>query len=297
MSVQRSQVVGVRLKGGLGNQMFQYAAGLALAERLGARLVCDTGHYRREDRGDRNLGLGAFGIELKLAHLPPLAPLRQLLMLLGLRYTEFRHGTIFRQVSGYDAAFETLAAPAILHGYLQSWRFFVGHEASVRKTFDTTRLATERTATLAAEIGAAHTPVAVHVRRGDYLKDEKSVARFGILGADHYHAARAALEARLDARGAAPTYFLFSDESERAATELRDWPGLRPVTGFSGHEDLYLMSRCRHFIIANSTFSWWGAWLGTAPDKLVVAPRRWFGPAHPNPGDVDDRLPPDWIRV
>ena len=293
MSVHSPAVVGVRLTHGLGNQMYQYAAGLALAERLGARLVCDIGHFRRRDRGDRDLGLGAFGLELPTGHIPPLVPLRHIAMALGLKYSEFRHCTIFRHIGAFDPAFDKLTAPVALHGFLQSWRFFEGHEASVRRAFDTSRLATGRLAAVSAEIAAARNPVAVHVRRGDYLKDEETMSLFGILGADYYRAAREALEARLDA----PTYFLFSDEIDRATAELRDWSGLRPVAGFTGPEDLHLMSLCRHFIIANSTFSWWGAWLGTAPGKLVVGPHRWFGPAHPFEENTYDRLLPDWIRV
>ncbi len=293
MPAQRPAIVGVKISAGLGNQMFQYAAGLALAERLGAELVCDIRHYEYEDRGDRGLGLPVFGIELKPARVPPFRPLRQLSMALGLQHANFRQARVLLQVEKYEPEFEQLTAPAVLAGYFQSWRFFAGHEASVRRVFDTRRLATDRIAAVAAEIAAARHPVAVHVRRGDYLKDARSAAYFGVLDTGYYNAARAALEARVNA----PTYFLFSDEIGRAADELRGWPGLRPVTGFTGPEDLHLMSLCRHFIIANSTFSWWGAWLGTARDKLVAGPRRWFGPGYPHRVEIDDRLPLDWIRV
>ncbi|MBK8082834.1 MAG: alpha-1,2-fucosyltransferase [Devosia sp.] len=126
------------------------------------------------------------------------------------------------------------------------------------------------------------------MRRGDYLVDQQATAHFGVLGPDHYAAARQALEARVPA----PTYFLFSDEPERARTELATWPDLRPVAGLSGPEDLRLMSLCRHFIIANSTFSWWGrgwvrrqtSWLSdlaggsdrntTCPSRSTTACRR-----------------------
>ncbi len=293
MSAPLPARVGVKLSDGLGNQMFQYAAGLALAERLGAELVCDTGHYHYKDRGDRGLGLEAFGIELRIERVPPFKPLRHLAMALGLKHAPFRRAATFRHRENFDPAFLELTAPIALTGYFQSWRFFDGYESRMRQVFDTGRLATPRLASLTAEIAAARNPVAVHVRRGDYLKDAQSIAFFGVLGGNYYDAARHALEARVEA----PTYFLFSDEIDRATTELRGWPGLRPVTGFTGPEDLRLMSLCRHFIIANSTFSWWGAWLGAAPDKQVVGPRQWFGPAYKHPVNINDRLPPDWLRV
>ncbi len=293
LGVPAERVVGVRITDGLGNQMFQYAAGLALSERLGARLVCDVSHYRRTRRRDRPLGLEQFGIALATERVPPFKPVRRLPVALGLLHRGFRKAQVMRQHEGFDPAFLELIAPAALAGYFQSWLYFSGHEASVRRVFDTERLSTARTARLEDEIRAAEHPVAVHVRRGDYLVDQQATGHFGVLGPDHYAAARQALEARVPA----PTYFLFSDEPERARTELATWPDLRPVAGLSGPEDLRLMSLCRHFIIANSTFSWWGAWLGAAPDKLVVGPRRWFGPEYSLPVEIDDRLPPDWLRV
>ena len=285
--------VGVKITAGLGNQMFQYAAGLALAKRLGVALVCDVSHYRRQRRQDRPLGLEQFGIAIDADRVPPYKPGRRLAVALGLMHQRFRGASVLRQREGFDPAFLSAGAPTALVGYFQSWRYFSGYEASVRQTFDTGSLSTARTAALEAEIRAAEHPGAVHVRRGDYLVNPQASAYFGVLGRDYYLAAREALEARIPR----PTYFLFSDDPERARTELTDWPGLRLVAGYSGAEDLRLMSLCRHFVIANSTFSWWGAWLGAAPDKLVIGPQRWFGPDYPLPVDVDDRLLHGWLRI
>lgn len=289
----RRGVVGTTLTGGLGNQMFQYAAGLAIAERLGADLLCDISFYQRADRGDRRVGLGEFGINLKLGRVPPFKRPRQLATALGLFPSPFRGVTPFLNQEGFDPRSLELGSPAALSGYFQSWRYFEGHEASIRRTFDTSKLATSRTADLAAEIAAARNPVAVHVRRGDYSATPEAIAAFGMLGADYYLGGRAALEARIED----PTYFLFTDDLGAAQAELADWQGLRPVAGFSGHEDFYLMSLCKHFIIANSTFSWWAAWLGKAPGKQVVGPSAWFGPGYQHAVDIDDRLPIGWIRM
>lgn len=290
----RQKLVGASIYGGLGNQMFQYAAGLALAERLGAELQVDIRHYERKDRGDRRLGLRDFGIELQSTRVPPFKIGRRLATALHLMPDPFRGGERIVNVEGFEPRFpELTSTPVALSGHFQSWRYFAGHENSVRRVFDVSRLATPRTTAVASEIAAAKNPVAVHIRRGDYTLSPETVAFFGLLHADHYFAAKAAMETRVEE----PTYFLFSDDLSVAQSELSQWPALRPVTGFTAYEDLLLMSSCKHFIIANSTFSWWAAWLGAAPDKLVIGPKQWFGPAYPYPVDPTDRSPPGWLLV
>lgn len=293
MPAVRSKPVGVAIYAGLGNQMFQYAAGLSLAERLETELLVDIRHFERVDRGDRRLGLRDFGIELRSAYVPPFKTRRRIATALHLLPDPFRGGERIFSFEGFNPRFLELSAPAALTGYFQSWRYFEGHEASVRRVFDVSRFATPRTAEVAAEIAAARNPVAVHIRRGDYTITPESIAFFGLLHADYYFAAKSALEEKVEA----PTYFLFSDEVDVALAELAGWQGLRPVTGFTGYEDMFLMSSCKHFIIANSTFSWWSAWLGAAPDKVVVGPRQWFGPAYTTKVDPTDRSPPGWLQV
>ncbi len=294
LQTQRPNIVGVRIDNGLGNQMFQYAAGLALSQRLGASLFCDTRHYERRDRGDRLLGLQSFGIELNTARVPPFKVGRRIAAGLRLLPDPFRGATQYISTDLFDPSFRELTrGPVALSGFFQSWRYHEGQHAAIRSAFDTSRLSTPRTAGLAAEIAAARNPVAVHVRRGDYARSPQAIAFYGLLPADYYFSAKAALDAGIDE----PTYFLFTDDLVPAQSLLADWEGLRPVTGHSAYEDMYLMSLCKHFIIANSTFGWWGAWLGIAPDKQVFAPQNWVGTQYPHPFSIDDRLPPDWIRI
>ena len=288
---ERRPLVGVKLKSGLGNQMHQYAAGLALAERLDAELACDTSYYLR-GRLDRPLGLRAFGLRWRACRVPPFRGPSRVLRALHLVSDPFEDAPMLDNRADFDAGFLSLQAPCALRGFFHSWRYFEGHEGAVRKAFNIDMLATPRIAALEAKIRAAPNPVAVHVRRGDYLRSPAAIDYFGPLGADYYRDARRALERRTGGT----SYFLFTDDPPGALPVLADWKDLQPVTGFTALEELRLMALCRHFIIANSTYSWWGAWLGRAADKIVVAPRTWFGPAHP-PTNIDDRLLPDWIRV
>jgi hypothetical protein len=288
-------VVGIKIHAGLGNQMFKYAAALALAERLDADLVCDIRHYLHADRGDRSLGLNAFGIELNSGWVPPYKPLRSLATQLHLVKTPFRGAERLHVEEGYDPRFHRIENSCVLSGYFQSWRYLTGHEDLVRRTFDVSRLASERTRDWEAAIGEAECPVAVHVRRGDYAASPANIDKFGLLRRDYYDAGRAIIESVAGVGKA--TYFLFSDDPGAAAAELAGWSRVQQVPGLTAHEELYLMTRCRHFIIANSTFSWWAAWLAQTPDKRVVAPARWFGPAYQYPYSINDRLPPDWLPV
>lgn len=282
-------IVGVRIIGGLGNQMFLYAAALAMAERLDSDLICDVSHYRRRRTRDRQLNLPAFGIRYVTGRAPPYNRLRGLAIRMNLVADRFRNAEQLH-AEGYDPRFHQIAGSCALAGYLQSWRYFVGHEDPVRRAFDVTRFASQRTRLLADEISRCEHAVAIHVRRGDYANAQEV---HPLMRRDYYDAARDALSAN----GRRPTFFLFSDDLQAASGELAGWGDLRLVSGLTPLEDMYLMTRCRHFIIANSTFSWWAAWLGMAADKCVVAPATWFGPAYKFDYDLDDRIVPGWLAI
>jgi hypothetical protein len=135
------------------------------------------------------------------------------------------------------------------------------------------------------------------VRRGDYLNH--GTAEFhGILGESYY---REAID-RIDvALGEGADFFIFSDDPAAAEQVLNFMPRSR-LTHVYGDaerpwEDMALMARCRHHVTANSSFSWWGAWLNRSPDKIVVAPRAWFAPAELKKRNTADLYPPGWILV
>lgn len=288
------RLVGLNLNGGLGNQLFQYAAGLALAEKFGAELRCDAYEYRKP--GFRALGLREFGVTWTECRTPrPRGALRAIGRWFGADFRNpFRRAAFFSEAYGrFDPTIEQLPMPCFLHGYFQSWRYFAGHEASVRRALDIGKIANDRTAPFEAAIRAARNPVAVHVRRGDYITNPGAAEIYSQLKADYYNRARQRLEESVSE----PTFFLFSDEPATAAAELGDWPNLIPCGGLSAHEDLMLMALCDHFIIANSTFSWWGAWLGRSPEKRVVAPENWFNPAHAHMAELSDLYPAGWMMV
>ena len=278
------RLVGIAITDGLGNQLFMYAAGFALASRLNGDLRVDVRTYRSE--GVRQFRLPAFGLDLKTWS-PTWWKVERFIR--EKTKGRWRPGPErLVEASDLDPRLFTINAPCFLRGYFQSWRYFEGYEDDIRSLFDTVKLRTPRIAEIERRIVSTPTSVMVHVRRGDYGGD-----KFLELQRDYYDRARETILGRAPE----PTFFLFSDDLPQAVALLEGWPNVVPVEGFSDLEDFRLMSLCRHFVIANSTFSWWGAWLGSAPDKIVIGPKTWLGPGYERVVDMEARLPPEWIRV
>ncbi len=294
-------IVSVELMGGLGNQMFQYAAGHALARRTGAALQLDLTQFTRSSK--RHYLLDCFGVPAPRsperspgasrgrAHDLAVATCRRL----GLS-TRFFHGgwNVYIQPGiDYDPAFERLEPPVHLHGYFQSERFFRSVAQEIRELFALRVPVSPACEAVRHEIGAADWPVSIHVRRGDYVHDPGTLAAHGICAEPYYRAATGKAERmRRDA-----IYFVFSDDPAGARELLGGLKNARLVSSDVERpwEDLALMASCRGHIIANSSFSWWGAWLDPRPDKWVVAPQQWFAPAYQRNLSTVDLYPPGWI--
>ncbi len=301
--VRSAPIVSVELMGGLGNQMFQYAAGHALARRTGAELRLDLGHFAQSTK--RRYLLDCFAVPAPISREPSPTAWRGLAHWLVLRAcrrlglsTQFLQGgwTIYDQPAvHFDAAFDTLVPPVHLKGYFQSERYFQSVADEIRKLF-TIRVATSPTfAKRLDEIAATDWPVSIHVRRGDYVSDPLVHAMHGTCDEAYYRRA-VALAERLAAKP--PTYFVFSDDVARAR-EVLDVKDAVYIGGDVERpwEDLALMAACRGHVIANSSFSWWGAWLDPRPDKWVIAPRQWFTPAHARTVSTADLFCPGWITI
>lgn len=171
----------------------------------------------------------------------------------------------------YDCRIECIEDYTELSGYFQSERYFAAHADQIRTDF-----------VFASHVVFDHPcVVSVHVRRGDYLSFPE---HHPPLSMDYYHRA---MECFPGAR-----FMVFTDDPGWCLLNFpRESCTIR--TGHTAAEDMALMTDCAHHIIANSSFSWWGAWLGRNPDKRVIAPRRWFGPAKAT-WDTSDLLPPSW---
>jgi hypothetical protein len=290
------------LIGGLGNQLFIASCGLALANRLGAKLYLDKQRLaNKKPEMAAALEPYAHGAET-WPHLPELrhrlahraksvavgifrkSAIRSLPGWKGARFVE----------SGYyyDPKIENVNGDIYLVGYFQSPRYFANYEDEIRKTFAPQQAASDK-AMAHAKLLAGDDTVSLHLRRGDYASNPKAFTVHGILTDDYYDYA-VGLIRRVVAN---PRIFIFSDSPAEAARMKERWSGAETVNGFNDKDDLFLMSQCRHHIIANSSFSWWGAWLDGRPDGIVAAPRAWFSKDKMLTTYVNDLFPPDWVTL
>ncbi|MCK5175407.1 MAG: alpha-1,2-fucosyltransferase [Planctomycetes bacterium] len=288
----------VRLFGGLGNQMFQYAAGRHLARINGTVLKLDVSGFGDDEL--REYALEPFCIREEFA-----AP-EEVACLTTARQTAFGrmvHGLLHnhpkrprsyirRKSPCFEPSILNLGDNVYLEGYWQSEKFFEASADVIRREFAFRGEQTGRNRELAGEIDAAEA-VSVHVRRGDYVSDPKANQTHGTCGLEYYLAS-----VEYVARFAEnPHFFIFSDDPAWCRDNLNlpypttivDHDGLG-----CGHEDMRLMSQCRHHIVANSSFSWWGAWLNPGADKIVCAPKKWFAT---DKYSTDGIIPERWIRM
>ncbi|MCO4839618.1 MAG: alpha-1,2-fucosyltransferase [Rhodobacteraceae bacterium] len=284
----------VRIKGGLGNQMFQYAAGRSLALKTGMPLALDLRHYQRAREHGYALGEFALAdVPLDAAHLPPVLRDRPLAYCLA-RLT--RRGPQFLRENGlgFDPAIADISGPVWLEGYFQSERYFLAHAATIRAELTPASPPDAQNARWLADIKADPCAVSLHVRRGDYVRNLKFAAHHGTCTPDYYARALAHVAQKMQAE---PVIYAFSDDPDWVRENLQ-LPAKIKVVGHNDAsrnvEDLRLMSACRHHIIANSSFSWWGAWLNPRVEKIVTAPAVWFA----DPTSVNrDIWADNWVRI
>jgi hypothetical protein len=288
-------VIITRILGGLGNQMFQYAAGRALAIANDAELKLDLiemGSYKL-----RPFALDQFNIQAVVAQPDevPGKPKRGLLRKFtsALKSDRSSCERIVENGLAFDSKVPALRGSLHLSGYWQSEQYFASSAAAIRSDFSLKSPLSPARQELLALIDAATAPVSIHVRRGDYVTSPSANAVHGTCEPSWYHEA---MRRMLDRVGDA-SFFVFSDEPQWARSNLqssRPMVFIEPQNDGRDGEDMHLMAACHAQIIANSSFSWWGAWLNPRPDKHVIAPKQWF-----RAPDKDDRdiVPTNWERL
>lgn len=282
--------VRVELNGGLGNQMFQAAAGLTLAHRIGAGLDFDISPLKRVPR---TFDLTPFAIPATLydKNSADRSPLARIFKSKHAAAPADWKGAVWTEKAfHYDPDFEKLSTSAYLIGYFQSPRYFESSADLVRKVFELQPHLSDAGKTYAQATRGEDT-VAVHIRRGDYVSNPKATAIHGILDADYYDRALRIITRTVKK----PRLIVVSDEPDTARQLLQGWADAEFVSGTTMFDDMYLIGACRHHVIANSSFSWWGAWLDARPDGLTIAPRAWFARPRLLTTYVNDLFPQGWF--
>lgn len=290
------QVV-VALQGGLGNQLFEYAAGVALAQRLGVELCLDVSSY--DDPRMRHYALAPFALPERVERLDvtpwsrgtwPDRMYRALARRLGIRRCGLP--VFAEREPGFDTRFGDLRAPVLLDGYFQSPDYFAEIADAIRIRIALPKNMSVASASVLRQIEQTES-LCMHVRRGDYVSNKSFNQFHGVCGLDYYLQALPLAVAGM----AMPHAFVFSDDPEWVKANVH-LPCAVTVVDVNAedaaHEDLWLMAACKRFVIANSSLSWWAAWLGRASDKIVVAPRQWFANGTPEPYRL---IPENWIRL
>ncbi|MBL4783981.1 MAG: alpha-1,2-fucosyltransferase [Cohaesibacteraceae bacterium] len=285
----------LRLCGGLGNQMFQYSLGRHLSLRHKLPLLLDT--HLLETDNLRSYALGNYKLNAQLATTKELKailpwPTRLPSKLAWLPRWPGSMAYIRETKFDFDPSIFQRSGSMCLEGYWQSEKYFLEIEKQIRLDFELTQPISSNRQTVLEEIINTNS-ISVHVRRGDYVTNPVTNAFHGTCSPEWY----ANSMNRMGALTTIPTYFIFSDDPEWAEKELPKDRNIRYVVPQNDHrdyEDMHLMSKCKHNIIANSSFSWWGAWLNTNSKKRVFAPTRWFTN---NSNNTRDLLPEDWIKT
>lgn len=295
--LQRSKMKIVKIMGGLGNQMFQYAFGLALSTYTGEDVLFDKTSFEIEKKQEvnnsgfnkdgvavRDYELDIFNLDIKFA---TKKQIKQCIneRIIGSRIPGFLR-KIFKEsgqisnniitesvVNVYEQELFDIKGDAYYQGYFQCEKYFNNIDNLIRKAFEFPPASSQKNQDIIEQIFNSKDAVSLHVRRGDYL-NLAVVDKDLCCPISYYQKAIDYIKQNTEE----PKFFVFSDDIE--------WTKENIDTGCqtffidfnkdnNSFEDLRLMSLCKHNILANSSFSWWGGWLNNNPNKIVIAPTPW----------------------
>lgn len=284
----------IRLKGGLGNQLFQYATGLYIAKKQGDSLIIDTSAYNGSDTNPdtkRDYGLSYFNISANVATHEEVKHMRNPHGFISRLYRLFRQKILRKYYIDYHEAY-FLTTHRYIDGFFQSEKNFLPIQDSIRKEFTLKDQYESDHFKKVRESIISKKSVSIHIRRGDYVSVEKLARALSVCNREYYEKAMRVMEEKIDS----PIFYFFSDDIEWVKNEFGNEKNYVFISdgNLTNYEELMLMSACSHHIIANSTFSWWGAWLNPSKEKIVIAPERWVATRN-NPHK--HILPDNWLTA
>jgi hypothetical protein len=273
----------VKLNGGLGNQMFQYAFACALKEKTDAQILFDFSYFEENVQEEnvviRPFELNAFNTDCPNATINDLSKIER----------NKPNKNVVTQISAYKFDKKLFNADKYYYdGYFQNEKYFKEVRDTLLNSFSIKDPIDNKNQLILDNISQTNS-VSIHVRRGDYISLESANKFHGACSLKYYEKAIKYIAKKVKN----PHFFLFSDDIEWVIENLKiEYP--YTVIDFNqnkGWLDLNLMKHCKHNILANSSFSWWGAWLNENPEKIVVAPKKWI--AGYNRCDI---VPRNWVK-
>ncbi len=310
----------VELMGGLGNQMFQYAAAKSLAIKHQVPLKLDTKYLldRSNPRPDfvfRNYDLDIWNIVAEFAtdeeileitgEITKYSP-KSLSFLQKIHWrikhaaTDYKSQLYREPHFEFDENFYLKKPPLYLQGYWQSEKYFANIIDTIRKDFSFKETLSENCIAIQKQIQGLENleSVCLNVRRGDFVNIPKTSQHSGFVGLEYLYKGAEYIAQHITKNGNIPNFFVFSDEIDWCEKHIK----LNYPTTFIAHEYagtkfkdyLELMTTCKHFVIPNSSFGWWAAWLAKNPTKIVITPQQWFADKNMNSRDL---IPQGWLKM
>ncbi len=283
----------IKFNGGLGNQMFQWAFGSALEKKTGVKVFFDMSFF--EKKYARPYELNIFNLDIKF--------IKNLWLKLKLKIIwklrKKLHNKKFLGLSFYsephfefDENLFKVKPNTYIEGFFQSEKYFKDIGTEIRADFQFKNLPDEENQKLIEKIGTTNS-ISLHIRRCDYVKKKRYKNLYAKCTLDYYKRGVEYIEGKYNN----PTLFIFSDDINWVMENLNlpyESVYVSHNTGNKSYEDMRLMSLCKHNIIANSSFSWWGAWLNDNKEKIVIAPQKWF---YDEKIFQEDVIPQNWVKL
>lgn len=285
--------------GGLGNQMFQYAAGRSISLKHNIPFKIDISWFENPKQ-NRHYLLDQFNIKAEIA------TKKEIIYFNGekkdkwhKKYLRIVNNTLQKKIYrenkfSYNNTFLSIKNNAYIKGNFQSEKYFYSIKNLIKNEFSLKAPLPDMYHEQLRKI-CNNNSISLHIRRGDYVNNIKASEYHGNLNIQYYSRAADMIEKKIQN----PHFFIFSDDIEWAKNNLIL---NHPITYIDGgnesncYDEMYLMSICKHSIIANSTFSWWGAWLNNNSNKIIIAPEKWFAKPEMN-NQTQDLIPESWIRI
>jgi hypothetical protein len=282
-------MITIKLQGGIGNQMFQYAFGRSLSLKKKEDLSLDTSFYKNIKTGDtlREFKLNNFNIKADI-----------------IETDNFNKSTkiFWKIINGIGLVihkdFHVRFHPIFLKmraknfiGFFQSYKYFIIYEKEIKEDLTLKSQLPPKAIEIMEQIKNSLS-VSIHVRCGDYVTNKENLKNYGVCSLDYYQNAISKIKEKIDK----PIFYIFSDDINWVKSNLKINENLIFVSenNFEEAIELELMSNCKNNIIANSSFSFWGAWLNKNPNKVVIAPKKWTNIMN---FDTIDLIPENWIRI
>lgn len=289
-------MIKIILSGGLGNQMFQYAAGRALSLKLKTDLSVDLYKLSKKTNAiSRSYELDVFDISIpQTNNLKNKFAVKSFKLLknngIGRLCLYLLNIFCDERAQEYKLAFEGLNDDATLFGYFQNENYFKEYSEQIRVDFSFNKTLDAQNQEVESGIGESNS-VSMHIRRADYANANSNLP---ILDMSYYDRAIKYINREVEN----PVYYIFSDDMDWVKHNLKDKDIQMKFVDWnsesSSYIDMRLISKCKHNIIANSSFSWWGAWLNNNPNKLVIAPDIWYK-SDILGGHPDGFIPEGWV--